>query len=169
MGGEASTVKDRSLADLSLINAYGPCECTAVSMINPTHTSNMDVRKALGIGKGLGQVTWVVDPQDHNRLASIGAVGELLLEGPYIGQGYLNNEEMTREAYVEDPAWLLQGTRRMPGRRGRLYKTGDLVRYSEDGDGSLMFVGRKADDALKSRSEVREPSLERLNSMSSTR
>ncbi|KAL2679311.1 Nonribosomal peptide synthetase 30 [[Neocosmospora] mangrovei] len=150
VGGEASTVKDLerwSSADLMLINAYGPCECTAVSMINPTCTSNMNVRKALGIGKGLGQVTWVVDPQDHNRLVSPGAVGELLLEGPYIGQGYLNNEKKTREAYLEDPTWLLQGTEAVPGRRGRLYKTGDLVQYSEDGDGSLMFVGRKADDA----------------------
>ncbi|KAJ4326740.1 Nonribosomal peptide synthetase 30 [Fusarium piperis] len=150
VGGEASTVKDLqrwSSADLSLINAYGPCECTGVSMINPTHTSKMNVRKALGIGKGLGQVTWVVDPQDHNRLASPGAVGELLLEGPYIGQGYLNNEEKTREAYVEDPSWLLQGTEGVPGRYGRLYKTGDLVQYSEDRDGSLMFVSRKAEDA----------------------
>ncbi|KAI8716954.1 Nonribosomal peptide synthetase 30 [Fusarium sp. LHS14.1] len=150
VGGEASTVKDLerwSSADLMLINAYGPCECTAVSMINPTHTSNMNVRKALGIGKGLGQVTWVVNPQDHNRLVSPGAVGELLLEGPYIGQGYLHNEEKTSEAYVENPTWLLQGTGVVPGRRGRLYKTGDLVQYSEDGDGSLMFVGRKADDA----------------------
>ncbi|KAH7268863.1 hypothetical protein B0J15DRAFT_442051 [Fusarium solani] len=150
VGGEASTVKDLerwSSADLLLINAYGPCECTAVSMINPTHTSNMNVRKALGIGKGLGQVTWVVDPQDHDRLVSPGAVGELLLEGPYIGQGYLNNEHKTRESYVEDPTWLLQGTGVVPGRRGTLYKTGDLVQYSEDGDGSLMFVGRKSDDA----------------------
>ncbi|RSL49592.1 hypothetical protein CEP54_012351 [Fusarium duplospermum] len=150
VGGEASTVKDLerwSSADLMLINAYGPCECTAVSMINSAHTSNMNVRKALGIGKGLGQVTWVVDSQDQNRLVSPGAVGELLLEGPYIGQGYLNNEEKTREAYVEDPTWLLQGIGGVPGRRGRLYKTGDLVQYSEDADGSLMFVGRKADDA----------------------
>ncbi|UPK92404.1 hypothetical protein LCI18_003339 [Fusarium solani-melongenae] len=150
VGGEASTIKDLerwSSSDLLLINAYGPCECTAVSLINPTQASQMNVRKALGIGKGLGQVTWVVDPQDHNRLVSPGAVGELLLEGPYIGQGYLNNEQKTREAYVEDPVWLLQGTGVVPGRRGRLYKTGDLVQYSEDGDGSLMFVGRKADDA----------------------
>lgn len=150
LGGEALTVKDLerwSSADLMLINVYGPCECTAVSMINPTHTSNINVRQALGIGKGLGQVTWVVDPRDHNRLVSPGAVGELLLEGPYIGQGYLNNEQKTREAYVEDPAWLLHGTEAVPGRRGRLYKTGDLVQYSEDGDGSVMFVGRKADDA----------------------
>ncbi|KAJ4168486.1 Nonribosomal peptide synthetase 30 [Fusarium falciforme] len=150
VGGEASTVKDLerwSSSNVLLINAYGPCECTAVSMINPTHTSKMNVRKALGIGKGFGQVTWVVDPQDHNRLASPGAVGELLLEGPYISQGYLNNEQKTREAYIEDPTWLLQGTIAVPGRRGRLYKTGDLVQYSEDGDGSLMFVGRKADDA----------------------
>ena len=55
--------------------------------------------------------------------------------------GYLNDPEKTAAAFIEDPAWLLQGAPGRPGRHGRLYKTGDLVRYNEDG--SLTFIGRK--------------------------
>lgn len=74
-------------------------------------------------------------------MAAIGTVGELGLEGPIVGAGYLNDAEKTANAFIEDPKWLLY---RVPGgvsgRRGRLYRTGDLVYYKSDG--SLGFVER---------------------------
>jgi aryl carrier-like protein len=66
---------------------------------------------------------------------------QLLLEGPLVGRGYLNDEEKTAKAFINDPIWLFQGASGYPGRRGRLYKTGDLVRYNPDG--TLYFIGRK--------------------------
>jgi non-ribosomal peptide synthetase component F len=73
-------------------------------------------------------------------LAAIGTIGELWLEGPIVGAGYLNNPK-TASAFVEDPIWLLNGIPgRVPGRRERLYRTGDLVYYNPDG--SLGFVRR---------------------------
>jgi aryl carrier-like protein len=71
----------------------------------------------------------------------VGCTGELWLEGPLVGNGYLGDEEKTAAAFVTDPAWLLRGADGHPGRRGRLYRTGDLVHYCANG--SLVFVGRK--------------------------
>ena len=62
-----------------MMNVYGPSECTTLSVMNP---DILDPSTATRIGKGAGVVTWVVDPTDHNILVPIGAVGELLLEGP---------------------------------------------------------------------------------------
>jgi amino acid adenylation domain-containing protein/non-ribosomal peptide synthase protein (TIGR01720 family) len=138
--GEPSAVQDieRWWTHATVVNAYGPSECTPNSVIN---CSAEDPLSATRIGKGAGAVTWVVDPNNHNRLVPIGVVGELLLEGPLLGDGYLNDHEKTAAAFIEDPEWLLQGTANHPGRRGRLYKTGDLVRYHKDG--SIGYVGRK--------------------------
>ncbi|UNI20184.1 putative NRPS-like protein biosynthetic cluster [Purpureocillium takamizusanense] len=137
LGGEALHVGDIEPWWGRVFTAYGPSECTPTSMINP-HPSSLG--EACRLGRGFGVVTWVVDDRDHNVLLPAGCVGELLLEGPLVGTGYLNDPKRTTAAFIEDPVWLLRGSVDQPGRRGRLYKTGDLVRYAEDG--SLVFVGR---------------------------
>ncbi|KAI0149570.1 acetyl-CoA synthetase-like protein [Xylariaceae sp. FL1272] len=131
-----------------IVSLYGPCECTPNSTIN-SHPASPD--EAVSMGKGIGLNTWIVDPENHDSLLpSIGAVGELLLEGPLVGSGYLNEPEKTAAALI-DPVWLAQGySSEYPGRRGRLYKTGDLVRYNQDG--SLVFVGRR-DNQVKVRGQ----------------
>ncbi len=121
-----------------VLNGYGPSECTPMSTFNH-HPSSIE--EATCIGKGAGLVTWVVDQDNVNRLLPPGCIGELLLEGPLVGPGYLNDPEKTAAKFINDPLWLLQGSLAQPGRHGRLYMTGDLVRYNEDG--SLTFMGRK--------------------------
>ncbi|KAI9371235.1 hypothetical protein BJX61DRAFT_543884 [Aspergillus egyptiacus] len=121
-----------------LINVYGPSECSVFATVQAHITADSD---PLNIGSPLAGVCWVVNPADSNRLVSVGAVGELLLEGPPVGKGYLNNADKTAEAFLDDPSWLVQGYGDQPGRHGRLYKTGDLVRYASDG--TLQFLGRK--------------------------
>lgn len=134
-------------SDVQVINAYGPAECTPISTIN-ARPSNTD--EAIRIGKGTGVTTWIVHPENHNRLVPLGCTGELLLEGPLVGLGYMNDPGKTGEAFVEDPEWLLTGSTSHPGRRGRLYKTGDMVQYNEDR--SLSFRGRK-DNQVKIRGQ----------------
>ncbi|RAK87151.1 non-ribosomal peptide synthetase [Aspergillus costaricaensis CBS 115574] len=134
-------------SNVRVINAYGPAECTPISTIN-ARPSNTD--EAIRIGKGTGVTTWIVHPENHDRLVPLGSTGELLLEGPLVGLGYMNDPEKTGDAFVEDPEWLLTGSTSNPGRRGRLYKTGDLVQYNEDG--SLSFMGRK-DNQVKIRGQ----------------
>lgn len=132
----ADLPKERELK--SLVNVYGPAETNIVTTesVDPCNITEPS------IGKGAGANTWVVDPDNPDQLSVIGAVGELWLEGPLVGQGYLNDAERTAKAFVENPAWLMRGNGpRCSGREGRLYKTGDLVRYNPDG--SLAFIGRK--------------------------
>lgn len=151
LGGEAISSSDAAEwgQKTKIVIAYGPSECTVGCTINNDIPSG---RSYTSIGKGVGGTTWVVDPSDHNRLMPIGAVGELLVEGPVVGDGYLNNPEKTAEVFIQDPAWLLEGGGNMPGREGRLYKTGDLVRYDPDASGSVVFIGR-ADQQVKLRGQ----------------
>ncbi|KAF7557585.1 hypothetical protein G7Z17_g620 [Cylindrodendrum hubeiense] len=120
-----------------IIHSYGPSECTPISI-----SHNLDpARSRVIIGKGLGAQTWIVEPEDGQSLVAVGDVGELWLEGPLLGQGYLDDPETTRASFVNDPEWLIRGCPGFAGRQGRLYRTGDLVRYEEDGN--LEFIGRK--------------------------
>ncbi|KAI9835253.1 MAG: hypothetical protein M1819_002397 [Sarea resinae] len=120
-----------------IIHSYGPSECTPISI---SHILD-PARSRVVIGKGLGARTWIVEPERGNALAAVGDIGELWLEGPLVGQGYLDDTEKTDAVFVKDPEWLKRGCPGFAGRHGRLYRTGDLVRYEEDGN--LEFIGRK--------------------------
>jgi amino acid adenylation domain-containing protein len=141
LGGESCSVGDVSeWGKLTrIVVGYGPSECTVGCTIN----SSAAGKPYVSIGPGNGGVIWLVDPDDHNKLVPIGAVGELLVEGHIVGQGYLGDPQKTAESFIEDPQWLLEGSADIPGRKGRLYKTGDLVRYDPDGERGFVFVGRK--------------------------
>ncbi|KAK1914298.1 hypothetical protein P3342_007544 [Pyrenophora teres f. teres] len=102
------------------------------------------------IGRAIASVSWVVDSENHHKLAPLGSVGELLVEGPILARGYLNDAEKTAAAFIEDPAWLMDGCQGYAGRHGRLYKTGDLVQYNDDGN--LVCLGRK-DSQVKLRGQ----------------
>ncbi|KAF5854744.1 hypothetical protein ETB97_012310, partial [Aspergillus alliaceus] len=140
LGGEPMTTEDIATwaNKVDLKNLYGPAECSVTAT-----AADVDQRsgEAASLGCGIGLNTWVTEVYEHGRLAPIGAIGELWLEGPLVGQGYLADPVKTTASFVEDPPWLLRGGPGYPGRRGRLYRTGDLVRYNEDG--TLVFVGRK--------------------------
>ncbi|KAI0855373.1 peptide synthetase [Xylaria cubensis] len=118
-------------------NVYGPSECSV------TINSDVSIRRdATNIGRAFaGCATWVTDVQNPNLLCPIGAVGELLMEGPILSEGYLGLPSATESAFVNNVAWA-------PGKR--LYRTGDLVQYDETGD--LHFVGR-ADSRVKIRGQ----------------
>lgn len=142
LGGEASAPRDVNLwgQDTRIVIGYGPCECTIGCTVNSSAATGRDY---ISIGPGNGAAIWIVDPNDHNVLMPVGAVGELLVEGPIVGQGYLNDPDKTAAAFIHDPPWLLAGHGRHDGRHGRLYKTGDLGMYDPSGSGDIVFAGRK--------------------------
>ncbi|KAL2174014.1 non-ribosomal peptide synthetase [Thermothelomyces heterothallicus CBS 202.75] len=153
LGGEAVSARDVDVwgRHARIVIGYGPCECTIGCTVNPSAATG---RGYVSIGRGNGAAIWIVDPADHEVLVPVGAVGELLVEGPIVGQGYLGDPEKTAAAFVGAPRWLAaghgsgsgSGSARYPGRGGpevRLYKTGDLGRYDPDGSGGIVFVGRK--------------------------
>lgn len=137
LGGEAMSQKHVDIwgPHVRLMNAYGPTEASVLVTINT------DVEDATNIGHGVGALTWVADRNNTDRLVPVGAVGELLLEGPTLARGYLNEPAKTRAAFIDSPSWA-------PGRR--FYKTGDLVRIREDG--SHTYLGRK-DSQVKVRGQ----------------
>jgi non-ribosomal peptide synthetase component F/aryl carrier-like protein len=151
LGGEAISAGDAAIWSKTtrVINAYGPSECTVGCAVN-SDVGSESHKTHISIGRGVGAATWIVEPTDHDQLVPIGAVGELLIEGPIVGPGYLNEPEKNAAAFVKNPKWLLAGSSTNPGRNGRLYKTGDLVRY--DSDGTILFVGR-ADQQVKLRGQ----------------
>ncbi|KAE8822002.1 hypothetical protein PTNB85_10576 [Pyrenophora teres f. teres] len=148
IGGEQVTSTDwnRWPTSVQLINGYGPTECCIVCA---GYTTTQAFTTGT-IGRAIASVSWVVDPENHHKLAPLGSVGELLVEGPILARGYLNDAEKTAAAFIEDPAWLMDGCQGYAGRHGRLYKTGDLVQYNDDGN--LICLGRK-DSQVKLRGQ----------------
>ncbi|KAJ5507002.1 hypothetical protein N7527_009145 [Penicillium freii] len=135
LGGEALAQKDIDTWSpyLQLVNVYGPAECAIVATIQPLGPSTPPCT----IGYAHAVLCWVVDEHDPQVLVSVGRPGELILEGPAISQGYINNPEQTAKAFITNPAWL--PVERHSNRK--LYKTGDIVR--QNSDGSLYYLGRK--------------------------
>ncbi|GKZ66226.1 nonribosomal peptide synthase [Aspergillus niger] len=142
LGGERVNTTDIEVwhDKVCLLSAYGPAECTQITSVTRPLDMTCDARN---IGIPNASAGWVVRPDDPEQLVPDGAIGELLIEGPIVGQGYLNEPQSTYQAFIEAPSWL-QAIR--SSGTVRVYRTGDLVRFAADG--SLIFVGRM-DDQVK--------------------
>ena len=68
----------------------------------------------------------------HGRLVPPGMPGELVIGGPGVARGYLNRPQVTAERFLPDQFSAQTGT--------RYYRTGDRVRWRQDG--TLEFLGR---------------------------
>ena len=136
-GGEAMVPETAAKwsEHVELFNVYGPTETSVICTGNRVSSPAGD---SACIGPGIASTgTWIVDPTDHNKLSPVGAVGELVLDGPTLARHYLKDEKKTNGAFVNRPTWMSHFNRGP----NRLYKTGDLVRYNSHG--SLVFFGRK--------------------------
>ncbi|BCS29626.1 non-ribosomal peptide synthetase [Aspergillus puulaauensis] len=120
---------------VTLINAYGPAETTIAVAAGELCADDWEPGT---IGPMMGAAGWITVPSDPSRLVPIGAVGELVVEGPVVTRGYLGRPDQTAAAYIDPPPWLLEFRGGSPG---RVYRTGDLVRYTPDGH--ICFLGRK--------------------------
>jgi non-ribosomal peptide synthetase component F/aryl carrier-like protein len=120
-------------------SAYGPSECSIFSTL--TDPIN-ETASPLNLGKGSSCVLWIVDPTNVNKLVPIGAPGELLLEGPNIGEGYIKNTTQTKASFLEQaPTWFNRDESSTTTHGHKFYLTGDIVKF--DTNGSLVWVGRK--------------------------
>ncbi|KAA8568876.1 hypothetical protein EYC84_007855 [Monilinia fructicola] len=126
---------------VKLTNTYGPSECCPTGCVSSTP-------ELYGghIGRGVACRTWIVDPNNHERLMPVGCIGELVLDGPNVGRGYLNDEEKSRAAFIDAPSWLrekekAENVNGTPIYAHRMYKTGDLARYCWNG--TMEYIGRK--------------------------
>ncbi|KAB2569600.1 Nonribosomal peptide synthetase vlmS [Lasiodiplodia theobromae] len=150
VGGEAIAEQDIghwSDGGVQLFNAYGPSETTVSSCVKawPTVNSSTDFRS---IGHPIDSAHYyIVEPGNHHQLTPLGGLGEIVIDSPTVARGYLKEPEKSKQAFVDRPAWL-KGEGLPPGRK--LYKTGDMARYTPDGE--FVFLGRR-DTQVKLRSQ----------------
>ena len=131
-GGEAAVheVIARWFAGRQYFNVYGPTEISIVS--NMYEVKDIE-RETENIPIGLPQPNYRVYILDrHQNPLPVGVPGELYIAGVGVARGYLNRPELTAERFPIDPFALQPGA--------RMYKSGDLVRWREDGQ--IEFLGR---------------------------
>ncbi|KAL8870782.1 MAG: hypothetical protein Q9174_003249 [Haloplaca sp. 1 TL-2023] len=137
LGGEAVKQEDllRWVGRVNLFNCYGPAECgaCAIGLFKRPDSRPANIGRQFG-----GELCWVIDAGNHNRLLPIGSVGEMAVEGPTLARGYLDDLAKTQASFIKSPPWQIGADRSKPR---RVYKTGDLVRQCSDG--TFEFVGRK--------------------------
>jgi amino acid adenylation domain-containing protein len=130
-----------ALPGTRLINGYGPTEGTTFTCCWP-----VDLRALGGSGGGVligrpiaNTRVYVLDPE--GRPAPVGVPGELVVGGDGLARGYLHRPDLTAERFRPDPfggdAAAVGG---VGGMGGRLYRTGDRVRFRTSGE--LEFLGR---------------------------
>ncbi|KAJ1967229.1 hypothetical protein IWQ62_001990, partial [Dispira parvispora] len=134
LGGESVTQElvQKWAPHVRLFNAYGPTEATIV-----THCAALEVGLPVTIGKPLPyDAGYILDR--CGRPVPVGVVGELYLGGRGIARGYLHRPELTSAHFIDNPFGLT----------GRLFRTGDLARWTPTGD--IVCIGR-ADQQVKIR------------------
>ncbi|MCU1323499.1 MAG: hypothetical protein JWM43_3148 [Acidobacteriaceae bacterium] len=133
-----------------LLNAYGPSETTVCASMGTCMAGDL----TSNIGRPMANTRLYVVNRSQ-ELQPIGVPGELLIGGVGVGRGYRANPRLTAEKYIPDPFSALGE---------RLYRTGDRVRWRNDG--TLEFLGRE-DRQIKLRGfRIELTEIERvLNSM----
>jgi long-chain acyl-CoA synthetase len=126
------------LPHVRIFSMFGLTECKRVGYLDPAELD----RRPGSVGKAMPNCEAIVVDEDGNE-ALPGEIGELVIRGSNVMQGYWNDPEMTARVYRPGPypAW-------------RWLRSGDHFRT--DRDGFLYFLGRK-DDMIKTRGERVSP------------
>jgi amino acid adenylation domain-containing protein len=126
----------------AVVNNYGPTECTVVTTSGTVQPDGRPDRLP-SIGRPISNVqVYILDSQ--LQPVATGEIGQLYIGGDGVGRGYRNHPSLTKERFIPDPF----------GASGRLYKTGDLGRFTSNGE--IDFLGR-VDEQIKIRGHRVEP------------
>ncbi|WP_298553762.1 amino acid adenylation domain-containing protein [uncultured Algibacter sp.] len=123
--------------DVEIYNLYGPTEATVD--VTSWHCKKEDLANGIPIGKPVANTQLYILDEKLNQLP-IGLKGELYIAGKQVSKGYLNREELSKERFVKDIF--------SDNSNAKMYKTGDLARYREDG--VIEYHGR-IDNQIKLR------------------
>ncbi|HKY34946.1 MAG TPA: amino acid adenylation domain-containing protein [Polyangiaceae bacterium] len=117
--------------EVPLVNAYGPTECSDDVTHHFLRSAPAPWEHTVPIGRPIANTQLYVLDSGLQPVPE-GVEGELCVGGDGVGLGYLEDDEKTRQAFIENP--VPEGTSPL------LYRTGDRVRLREDG--YLEFHGR---------------------------
>ncbi|NRB37046.1 MAG: amino acid adenylation domain-containing protein [Pseudomonadales bacterium] len=119
------------LNNTTLHNLYGPTEASIDVSFYDCQANNDYA--SVPIGKAIDNTQLhVLDAQ--LRPLPAGIAGELYIGGTGLAKGYLNQQELTATTFINNP-FVDTGHS-----SEKLYKTGDLVRLSDDGN--ILYLGR---------------------------
>lgn len=125
-------------------NDYGPTECT-VCATHWEYQQGEELGGRIPIGKPIGNKKLYV--MRGMERCPVMVPGELCVAGVGIARGYLHQDTLTKEKFIDNPFG-----------EGKLYRTGDLVRLLENGN--LEYLGR-IDEQVKIRGyRVELPEIE---------
>lgn len=133
LGGEplqASVVHlwKRHSPSTRIFNHYGPTEATVGCIV---HEIGDTLSGTVPIGRPISN-TQIYILNCHMQPVPIGVAGEIYIGGAGVARGYLNRPELTVQRFVPDAFGA--------NSHGRLYKSGDLGRWRDDG--TIEFLGR---------------------------
>ncbi|WP_026883714.1 non-ribosomal peptide synthetase, partial [Clostridium akagii] len=114
--------------DIEIYNEYGPTEATVGCMIYKYNPRNSN-KTAVSIGVPANNTKLFI-LGENKELLPIGVSGELCIGGDGLARGYLNNEKLTAEKFIDNP--FVRGE--------KIYRTGDLARWLSDGN--MEYLGR---------------------------
>lgn len=132
VGGEKLSIFRKK--NYKIVNGYGPAENTIYSTFFETEREYCNIP----IGKPLSNVkVYVVN--EVGMLQPMGIGGELWISGVQLSNGYINDQSLTNERFIENPFDDSEQYK-------MVYKTGDIVRLLEDGN--IEYLGR-SDNQVK--------------------
>jgi amino acid adenylation domain-containing protein/non-ribosomal peptide synthase protein (TIGR01720 family) len=118
-------------------NAYGPTEVSICGTIFKMQKNSTPDYGIIPIGKPIANAKiHILDA--YNQLVPVGVVGEICIGGTGVGRGYLNRKELTQSKFIQSPFHTTD----------RLYKTGDLGKWTKEGN--VIYIGRN-DEQVKIR------------------
>ena len=128
----------------TLVNNYGPTECTVVATSGLVGAKEEQAGLPT-IGRPIANTRIHILDGDLKPVSQ-GDPGEIFISGAGLALGYLHHPELTTEKFLANPFDAAPAS--------RLYRTGDLARLLENGE--IAFIGR-VDDQLKIRGFRIEP------------
>ena len=120
------------IAECEYIQLYGPTEITGACTSYHIYEGYED-GETIPIGKPFRNTGILLLDEDGNVITDVGMPGEICVYGTCLAAGYYNNEEKTRDCFVQNPM--------ISGYSSLMYKTGDLAKY--DKNWNLIFISRK--------------------------
>ncbi|MBR3642656.1 MAG: amino acid adenylation domain-containing protein [Parasporobacterium sp.] len=136
-GAEAMPVKCynywyENLPGVTFIQIYGPTEITGVCTYHVCDRLYGE-DEMIPIGKAFHNTSVFLLDEDGKPVRRKDVPGEICVKGTCLALGYYNSPERTAEVFVQNPL--------NPYYPEKIYRTGDLAKYNEDGD--LIFISRK--------------------------